>query len=69
MKTCAVFFPFDLFGSGGAGAGVDLLVDAASAAVVGNHLQGKGLAYVLNGVARITEAGRLFVERTRARQA
>jgi hypothetical protein len=27
MKTCAVFFPFDLFGSGGAGAGVDLLVD------------------------------------------
>ena len=27
MKTCAVFFPFDLFGSGGAGAGVDLLAD------------------------------------------
>src|SRR5581483_675425 len=27
MKTSAVFFPFDLFGSGGAGAGASLLAD------------------------------------------
>ena len=27
MKTSAVFFPFDLFGSAGAGAGADLLAD------------------------------------------
>lgn len=27
MKTSVIFFPFDLFGSGGAGAGVDLLED------------------------------------------
>jgi hypothetical protein len=45
------------------------LVDAAGAKAVGNHLQGAGLAYVLNGVARITEAGRLFVDKARATQA
>jgi arginase family enzyme len=28
VKTTAVFFPFDLFGSGGAGAGANLLADA-----------------------------------------
>src|SRR5438128_2299681 len=28
MKTTAVFFPFDLFGSAGAGTGVELLADA-----------------------------------------
>src|ERR1043166_10115038 len=27
-KTCAFFFPFDLFGSGGTGAGAQLLADA-----------------------------------------
>jgi hypothetical protein len=41
------------------------LVDMARAKQVGNHLQGAGMAYVLNGVARITEAGRLFVENAR----
>jgi hypothetical protein len=45
------------------------LVDAARVKEVGNHLQGAGLAYVLNGVARITEEGRRFVEKARARQA
>src|SRR5271165_572113 len=28
VETSALFFPFDLFGSGGAGAGADLLADA-----------------------------------------
>jgi len=28
VKTSAIFFPFDLFGSGGAGAGAELLADA-----------------------------------------
>jgi hypothetical protein len=32
---------------------------------VGNHLQGAGLAFVSNGVARITQAGRLVVEKAR----
>jgi hypothetical protein len=45
------------------------LVDAARVKEVGSHLQGAGLAYVLNGVARITEAGRRFADKARARPA
>ena len=45
------------------------LVDAARVKEVANHLQGAGLAYVLNGVARIMAAGRHFVDTARAQQA
>jgi hypothetical protein len=41
------------------------LVHADRVKDVGNHLQGAGLAFVSNGVARITQAGRLFVEKAR----
>jgi arginase family enzyme len=37
MNTSAVFFPFDLFGSGGAGAGVGLLADAVREMLADNR--------------------------------
>ena len=37
MKTNIVFFPFDLFGSAGTGAGVDLLADAVREMVADNR--------------------------------
>jgi agmatinase len=37
MKTRAVFFPFDLFGSGGAAAGADLLADAVQEMLADNR--------------------------------
>jgi len=43
------------------------LVHADRVKEVGNRLQGAGLAFVLNGVARITQEGRLVVEKSRAR--
>jgi agmatinase len=36
MKTSLVFFPFDLFGSAGTGAGVDLLADAVREMIADN---------------------------------
>jgi hypothetical protein len=45
------------------------LVHADRVKEIGNHLQSAGLAFVLNGVARITQEGRLFVEKARRRQA
>jgi agmatinase len=37
MKTSAVFFPFDLFGSGGAGAGASLLADELQEVLADNR--------------------------------
>ncbi len=37
VKTSAIFFPFDLFGSGGAGAGAELLADAVREMLADNQ--------------------------------
>lgn len=58
MRTCAVFFPFDLFGSGGAGDGARLLADALREMLADNRreqLPTRARAY--SGQVRIRELG------------
>ena len=57
MNTSAVFFPFDLFGSGGAGAGAELLADAVRELLADNRRETvptRARAYA--GKVRVREA-------------
>jgi arginase family enzyme len=56
MKTSAVFFPFDLFGSGGAGAGVELLADELREVLADNRRE------------RVPTRARAYTEQVRVRR-
>jgi arginase family enzyme len=56
MKTSAVFFPFDLFGSAGAGAGADLLADEFREMLADNRRE------------RVPTRARAYTDRVRVRR-
>ncbi len=56
MKTSAVFFPFDLFGSGGAGAGASLLADELREVLADNRRE------------RVPTRARAYTEHVRLRE-
>jgi arginase family enzyme len=56
MKTSAVFFPFDLFGSAGAGAGADLLADEVREILADNRRE------------RVPTRARAYADRVRVRR-
>jgi arginase family enzyme len=56
MKTSAVFFPFDLFGSGGAGAGAALLADELREVLADNRRE------------RVPTRARAYTEHVRVRE-